>query len=236
MPNIVDGALVAVLVIWSIWDHFVAWPRFARDAAAGRPGARTRHYGGIGIAEWVFAAAILATWAHFHRPPDRLGLAVPAGVRLLAGGVVCAVAAGLLLLQFFQIRALTPERRARARARLSGPVLALLPHTPAESAAFTALSLTAGFCEELMARGYLIWFFAAWTGTWPALVISSVLFGLAHGYQGRSGVLKTGAVGLAMGLLYLGTRSLLPGMLMHALIDVGSGLAGYALVRETPAA
>ena len=131
-----------------------------------------------------------------------------------------------------KVATLTPERRERARAGLSGPVVALLPHNRAEWRGFLALSLTAGVCEELLVRGFLIWFIASWTGPWIALVLSSVLFGLAHGYQGPGGIVKTGVVGLVMGAVYLGTHSLLPGMVLHALLDAGSGTAGWILVRE----
>ena len=234
MPNALDLSLMTLLVAAGAWDHFVAWPRFARAVAAGERGVRTRFYRAVAIGEWLFAAAVIATWVHAHRPFAALGLTMPTGVRLAAGVLVCALGAGLVALQTRQIAALPPERLVRAGARLSGPIAALLPHSPGERNAFMPLSLTAGVCEELVARGYVLWFIGAWTGPWVALVLSSALFGLGHAYQGRSGVVKTGLVGLVMGLVYLGTGSLLPGMVLHTLIDVGSGIAGYALLRERP--
>jgi membrane protease YdiL (CAAX protease family) len=41
--------------------------------------------------------------------------------------------------------------------------------------------------------------------------------------------------GVGMGLLALVTGSLLPGMALHALIDLGSGWITYMAMRESPA-
>jgi membrane protease YdiL (CAAX protease family) len=53
-----------------------------------------------------------------------------------------------------------------------------------------------------------------------ALVVSAVIFGLGHAYQGPAGVIKTGAIGLAFGLAYLAVgRNLWPLIIAHGLID-----------------
>ncbi len=236
MPNAIDVTLVVLVLAWGAWDHFFAWPRFARAMASSAPGARPRFYREVAAGEWALTVAILLAWFRAHRPLADLGLSLPAGARLAVGAGLCVVLAVVMWLQARNILALTPERRARARARLPGPAAAVLPHTRGEWAGFFGLSLTAGTCEELIARGFLIWFVGAWTGPWIALVVSSVLFGLGHAYQGRKGIVQTGVVGLAMGLVYLGTHSLLPGMVLHALIDAGSGTAVYLMFREDAAA
>ena len=52
------------------------------------------------------------------------------------------------------------------------------------------------------------------------MIISSVLFGLAHWYQGKSGVLSTGIVGAVLGILFIasGFNLWLP-ILTHGFID-----------------
>ena len=45
-------------------------------------------------------------------------------------------------------------------------------------------------------------------------------FGLAHWYQGRLGMLTTGAAGAVLTQLYLTTGSLLLPMVLHVLIDL----------------
>jgi len=102
----------------------------------------------------------------------------------------------------------------------------LLPTTDAEHRVFRALAVTAGICEEILVRGYLIWYFGSFMHPWLAMTVAAVVFGVGHLYQGKSGVVKTGAVGLLMGALYLGTGSLLWPMIVHAV--------GRAVLRDTP--
>ena len=103
--------------------------------------------------------------------------------------------------------------------------------TGAELRLFLPLAVTAGFCEELLFRGYLVWVLQGVIGLYPAAGVSMVLFGLAHGYQGGKFGLRAFWVGVAIGSVALVTRSLLPGMALHAVIDLGSGWITYAAMR-----
>ena len=42
------------------------------------------------------------------------------------------------------------------------------------------LCFTAGICEELLFRGYLVWVLKAWIGLGAAAGVIMVIFGLAH--------------------------------------------------------
>ena len=88
--------------------------------------------------------------------------------------------------------------------------------------------ITAGFVEELIWRGYLMNRLAdifdktrlAWV---IALFCSAALFGIAHFYQGPSGMLLTGVIGLLFGVAYLvGRRNLWPLVIAHGLINTVS--------------
>ncbi|MDQ3607147.1 MAG: CPBP family intramembrane metalloprotease, partial [Gemmatimonadota bacterium] len=64
----------------------------------------------------------------------------------------------------------------------------LLPRTPTEKAAFVGVSVTAGVCEELVFRGFLIPALDIATGSLPlAVLLSCAIFGLLHSYQGMIG-------------------------------------------------
>ena len=85
--------------------------------------------------------------------------------------------------------------------------------------------LTVVFVEEIVFRGYLMstieQFFTANAGApWIALVLTSVVFGIAHSYQGISGVLSTGLMGGILALVYLksGRNIWLP-VLLHGWVD-----------------
>jgi membrane protease YdiL (CAAX protease family) len=71
-------------------------------------------------------------------------------------------------------------------------------------------------------------------GTWPAVAITSVIFGLGHAYQGFSGIVKTGLVGLVLALLTVFSGSLFIAIVLHAVVDLTSGrLMGKALRTTT---
>ncbi len=90
---------------------------------------------------------------------------------------------------------------------------------------FIALSWTlAAFGEEMFWRGYLMNRIAGLGGSkdaWIAsLVIVSVVFGFAHGYQGPAGVIEESLAGLALGVMYLATgRNLWIPILAHGASD-----------------
>jgi membrane protease YdiL (CAAX protease family) len=89
-----------------------------------------------------------------------------------------------------------------------------------------AVALTAGVCEEFLYRGWLLSLIATASGSlWIALVASSIVFGFAHAYQGRNGILGASVLGIVMGGVFLFSRTLLPGQILHAAIDLNSGFA-----------
>lgn len=101
----------------------------------------------------------------------------------------------------------------------------LLPRQPIEAVLWIALSVSAGFCEEVAFRGYLQRQFAALTGNSVlAVVMQAVLFGISHGYQGVRATATIAAYGMLLGLVALWRRSLRPGMLAHAWSDIFAGL------------
>lgn len=109
-------------------------------------------------------------------------------------------------------------------------VLQLVPHAASEIPLWTALAISAGFCEEFIFRGYLQEQFRRLTGSVAvAVAIQAVLFGLGHGYQGVSLMITIFGLGLAFGLFAAWRKSLAPTMLAHGWTDFASGLGGYLL-------
>jgi membrane protease YdiL (CAAX protease family) len=86
----------------------------------------------------------------------------------------------------------------------------------------TALELVvfAPLGEELMFRGVLFGALASKLSTHRAALISAILFGAWHGY-GLAGTVVVAFDGYLMARLYARTRSLIPGMLLHAAINFG---------------
>jgi membrane protease YdiL (CAAX protease family) len=116
----------------------------------------------------------------------------------------------------------SPEKLEHVRQQ-SGDLCGIAPHSSTEQRVFVLLSFTAGICEEILFRGLLLAILAAAVGTWPAVILSSAIFGLGHAYQGWTGIGKTTAAGLVMALLAVGSGSLFIPMLLHAIGDLTSG-------------
>lgn len=92
------------------------------------------------------------------------------------------------------------------------------------------LSLAAGWGEELLFRGYLQPLAADYLGPTAALVLVSLLFGLAHSLSKTYAVLAT-LIGLYLGWLWLHFDNLLVPIIVHALYDF---VALVYLLRISP--
>jgi membrane protease YdiL (CAAX protease family) len=111
---------------------------------------------------------------------------------------------------------------------IRGIVSQMAPASVGELAFWIALSISAGICEELIFRGYLQQQFTALTRhIWLGIAISAVFFGLAHGYEGTSGMLLIVLYGAFFGILAHLRRSLRAGMFAHAWHDSLSGIVLY---------
>jgi uncharacterized protein len=91
---------------------------------------------------------------------------------------------------------------------------------PAEFLLAFVLVLVVAFAEEIIFRGYLILRLTTVTGsTTAAVVLSSVIFSLGHGYEGTAGVVTVGFMGLFFAMVYVWRRSLVAPIVMHFLQD-----------------
>lgn len=94
------------------------------------------------------------------------------------------------------------------------------------------IALSAGIGEELLYRGLVQDGLSQWIGephgTWVALLVASVFFGVCHWVTGEYALLAT-VIGLALGALFIATGNLLAPIAMHALYDF---LALIYLVRR----
>jgi hypothetical protein len=106
----------------------------------------------------------------------------------------------------------------------------LAPQSMIEVILWICLSATAGFCEEVLFRGYLQkQFTRLLRNQWIALVVVSILFGLGHGYEGPKRMVLIALLGLVLGTMSLLRKSLRPAMMAHTLQDTISGLLLRAL-------
>jgi membrane protease YdiL (CAAX protease family) len=225
LDHLLAGTIVLVDPVYGAWT--VA--RVIRQIASGDPDARLRLYRSVIAWHSAYTIGLLVLWAWLDRPFAWLGLVAPAG---RAAWISLALSVATLAFFATQIRGVltSADARAAVRAELdrSGPgVQTMAPATARELKLFMRMSVTAGICEEILARGFMLWYFSAWLPWWAAIAAVIAVFGVGHAYQGLRGVLMTAAVGAIALAVYLWTGSLVAPIVIHAVIDLSNGVIGY---------
>ena len=173
-------------------------------------------------------AAIVAVAIETRAPIRTLGLSRP---RSIVRTVAIGIALGVVLLAFSKLM-LTPivERLTGIPRDLSafdflrgdtGAFLRLLP----------LVWLSAALGEEIVFRGFMIGRLefafggASRIATSAAVILATTLFAFAHAYQGPTGIVITGILGLVFAVLYVATgRNLWTNIVAHGVYDTGSFL------------
>jgi membrane protease YdiL (CAAX protease family) len=190
------------------WTHTAALLGFLTlSALLGRlraelpveAGSHTLRYVSTITLEWLLLGSVIAGIYHrreffltaFTSRRNSLGSALGQGLAVYCIGTMAIVAIGSAL--YF-----TPLFHRRNEA----VVLALMPHTPLEFVAWFFVSLTAGVCEEVIFRGYLLQQFTAWTQRpITAIVLAGALFGCLHLYEGLAAIIPLAVLGIIYGLV-----------------------------------
>ena len=221
--SVLDHILFVVICLASpLIDWLWLYPRLRRATAAGVTGARARGYFLTMLTSWGLTACVIALWLAFGRPFGYLRLGIGNPPR---SGIGLALAAVYVVFAWLQRRAILrkPEEAVETLRCQIGRADALMPHTPREYRLFQMVAITAGICEEVLYRGFVIWYLAIWITIVPAALVSSILFGFAHIYIGIPHVIRTMIVGAVFAVVALGTGSLWPAIVLHAAIDLFSG-------------
>jgi membrane protease YdiL (CAAX protease family) len=109
------------------------------------------------------------------------------------------------------------------RAAASGPSISIFFKEPGNLLAWLPIGIFGGGVVEELQRIFIFTRFEKWLGR-PGLilgiVLSSVMFGLGHRYQGSGIAISTTVAGVLFALVYLRRRSALEPITAHAFSDV----------------
>ena len=235
MPALPDLIYVALFAFAGpAIDYRLLWPAFRRLSAADPAWARQWLWRWATFNPWWVVALGAALWMAYGRSWASFGFAIPSGWRLWA-----AIALVLVMVAYQVLAILTVAGNAYQRTKLREqvePIRDVLPQSRSELTLFGGVSLTAGFCEEFLYRGYFIWAFTPWLGWWGAAALSLACFAIGHLYQGWGGVIKTGVTGALFTATVGVLESLWPAIALHSLVDLGSGAMAYLALDRAEAA
>ena len=227
------------------WDHTIAilmvalplsamrrtFPRILRELERGVPGLRGRLYVNVSIQQTALGLALLGYWWVEARPFASLGLGFDTGgpfalTALFTLSFAAAWVVGHALLAGH-------EGGRDWMRRYAERTLLFLPHTLGERNRFFLLSISAGVWEEIYFRGFLLAYLTYFFGVLSAVIASSLVFALAHLYQGWVNAGIVFAMGVIFSVIFVWSGSLWLAMFLHVVIDANAAFVGLRLNRAT---
>lgn len=161
-----------------------------------------------GLLAVVLTPALLMTVFMTRSPRQTLLLKRPHWLTLPAM-VLLAIGLHPLVIQLSHVvRAMYP-----IDPKLTAPLEKIIAGAPNVWVLIVVLALTPAICEELAYRGFILSGLRRQGNKWRAIIITSVLFGAAHGFVQQS-IMAT-LTGTVLGFIAVQTGSIVPGMVYH---------------------
>lgn len=219
---LIQHLLVACLVIGiPTWDYFET----KRLKASNNPKAKVQSYQ-MGIAVmWLLTLVVFLITPDktaLFRLPNSLNFEgeLASFIKGLSGPVIVGLVIGsilpIILLRF-------KPNRSNFYQKQFESLDFFLPSTREQRWWFVLVSLTAGFCEEIIYRAFLYRYFSEspWVlAFWISIILACLIFGIAHGYQGFVGITSTFFLAFFMFVLWYAFGSLWVPILVHVLFDL----------------
>jgi membrane protease YdiL (CAAX protease family) len=174
--------------------------------------------------QWA-AAAFVAWRCNVHGYSfTQLGFVFQHGATLILVSATGSLLVGSF--QWFNLRRVS-KIPSQSRGLIQAVAERILPRSSPELFPYAALAITAGICEEFLYRGFAMAVLEhLGLQLWLVVILSSILFGLAHSYQGPGGIISTFLAGLLFGSTRVVFGSLVPAVLWHSSVDLIAGMAG----------
>jgi membrane protease YdiL (CAAX protease family) len=209
----------------------LTWKTFRLKILDGNRKALLNAYRETIVIQWLLLGILLLGWFCSDRDFSALGFSAAWNLRFVGGTLLALSGCGFFVKQWLDVKRLEGNIPDSLKAQVES-VAPLMPQTDSEKRTFAALAITAGICEEVLYRGFLIWYFGMFAGLFAGALLSVLVFGLAHAYQRKEGIVKTGVMGFVLAGIYLWSGSLIGPMLLHAITDLTGGWIGSLIARE----
>lgn len=216
MVQLISHLLAVYAIAIAALLSYVTFQKAKKRFLAGDLQAKVRLYRAWVGEQAVATLFVLALWRVGGLTGQSLGITAP--YSWTWNTVALVVLTALLVWTAVRLR----PKATKIRRRFQDSVGMLFPDSLLERRWFGALSVGAGISEELLFRGFLMYYLGTYVphiNTAEKVVLTSLVFGLAHIYQGWRRSIETGVGGLLFALLYVLSGSLLLPVVVHALCD-----------------
>lgn len=163
----------------------------------------------------IVVLSLISEHTNFYTDFSKIGKGAEVFETDMISGMITAIVVVLLVLPIII------EKR-KVEMPQAGDFAALLPKTNQELVWFFFVVISVAIGEELIFREFYFELLNQNFGlTGDALlIVTAVIFGIVHSYQGLIGVVATFILGLALGKIFQTTESLLVPIILHFLIDI----------------
>ena len=214
-------AALGLFLARSAWKDVRRPDRVPDDAG---PDPRAPLFRDTIVSLWLACGITAACWFLAGGEAAALGFTPGSGWGA-AGSWVVAILASAFLVHQWRVAKRSPEARDQYAAQADGAKGFdwVRPTTSREYGLFRTMAVTAGITEEVIFRGFLIGVLALWMPLWVAGGLALVVFVGAHVYQGLSGMMRILPVSVVLTVLFLASGSVLPGIVLHSVVDLVGG-------------
>ncbi|WP_340678946.1 CPBP family intramembrane glutamic endopeptidase [Paraglaciecola sp.] len=214
-------ALIMAMVVYSLWESDKS-----KKAVLNGSKTKLKMYKETVMFLWTPTIILLSFTTVGAIDIDQLGMRWHNSIANMLGGLFILIIACAMAYHVFVVK-----NNVEKRIQLQKEMLVhnwMMPADTQELRWFTlGVSFSAGICEELLFRGFLLSTLTEVTGIVGSIVFTSVMFGLCHVYQGWSNVFRTSVLGLIICTVYLLSDSILIAIALHALLDIYGGVLGF---------
>jgi uncharacterized protein len=216
MTHLFPHLLATYTVLVAPWLGCIVYERARRRFLSGDRLAKVQFYRS-GVAEQiVMTGSVLGLWRFGGVSGISFGIRAPYSWFWTTSALVVLVI--WLLWTGMRLR----PKAEKIRKRFQESMGMLFPDSRQERNWFGVLSVGAGISEELVYRGFLMYYVGEYvphSNMTERVLLTSVIFGLAHIYQGWKRAIPTGILGLIFAVMYVISGSLLLPIVVHAATD-----------------
>lgn len=178
---------------------------------------------------WIGVLIVVVLWVIAQRPFMNLGLRWP------ETDILVWSLTGLFIISYI-IETISELRREGSEDEIikSAP---FLPKDWSEFSSYLFLAFSAGICEEVVYRGFMVNYLMSVfenpiIGFNMAVIFPAVVFGIVHMYQGMKSVLKISIMSLLFSTIYIFSQSLLIVVILHSAVDIVGGYIGMRIAQK----